>query len=86
MNHRMATVNRKRRWPPPGLAALALLCAAGPLLAAITNPKEYQAGGRRSLVVRLEFRTERTLTDAEVTTAMARLGKALRSRGYEIRE
>lgn len=47
---------------------------------------EQVGAGNRSVAVRLVFRGERTLTDAEIDPVMARLMDAVRGQGWSIRE
>ena len=63
---------------------------AGPLLES-TQPFDVYVGdsieaGTRSVAVRLTFRGEKTLTDAEVDPVMAHLMDAVRGQGWSIRE
>jgi phenylalanyl-tRNA synthetase beta chain len=63
---------------------------AGPLLES-TQPFDVYVGdsieaGQRSVAVRLTFRGEKTLTDAEVDPLMARLMDSVRAQGWSIRE
>ncbi|WP_288480509.1 phenylalanine--tRNA ligase subunit beta [uncultured Deinococcus sp.] len=71
------------------LAAL-LRAEAGGLLESVEPFDVYQGEqvgeGRRSVAVRLVFRGEKTLTDAEVDPVMERLIGAVRARNWSIRE
>jgi phenylalanyl-tRNA synthetase beta chain len=71
------------------LAAL-LRAEAGGLLESVEPFDVYQGEqvgeGRRSVAVRLVFRGEKTLTDAEVDPVMERLIGAVRARNWRIRE
>ena len=71
-------------------AVVVLLFAAGELLESVQPFDVYegeQVGeGNRSVAVRLVFRCERTLTDAEVDPVMDRLMGAVRAQGWSIRE
>jgi phenylalanyl-tRNA synthetase beta chain len=63
---------------------------AGPLLEGV-QPFDVYVGdsieaGTRSVAVRLTFRGEKTLTDAEVDPVMAHLMDAVRGQGWSIRE
>ncbi len=63
---------------------------AGPLLES-TQPFDVYVGdsvaaGQRSVAVRLTFRGERTLTDAEVDPVMAHVMAQVRAQGWSIRE
>ena len=64
--------------------------SAGELLESVQPFDVYegeQVGeGNRSVAVRLVFRGERTLTDAEVDPVMDRLMDAVRAQGWSIRE
>lgn len=60
---------------------------AGPLLRSVSDPEEFRKGRKRSLTVRLAFgAADRTLTDAEVGTAMTAVCAAVRQRGWKVRE
>jgi phenylalanyl-tRNA synthetase beta chain len=71
------------------VAAL-LKSQAGPRLESLQPFDVYEgeaiAQGQRSVAVRLTFRGEKTLTDAEVDPVMAGLMEAVRGRGWGIRE
>lgn len=61
--------------------------AGGRTLWSVTDPQEFTRDSRRSLTVRLEFRSpERTLTDQEVHTAMDAIRATLTKAGYLIRD
>jgi phenylalanyl-tRNA synthetase beta chain len=75
---------------PDGVAyqemAAVITEAAGPLLEALWPFDEYFGGGGRSVAVALVFRAaDRTLTDAEVDAAVARVVASLARRGVERR-
>lgn len=61
--------------------------AAGPTLWKLSDAKEFTKDDRRSLTVRLEFRSAvRTLTDEEVTKTMHAIQSPLQKSGYTIRD
>ncbi|WP_425145844.1 phenylalanine--tRNA ligase subunit beta [Deinococcus sp.] len=73
-----------------GQMATLLRAQAGPLLKSL-EPFDVYAGapipeGQHSVAVRLTFRAERTLSDAEVDPVMERLITAIRAQGWSIRE
>jgi phenylalanyl-tRNA synthetase beta chain len=67
-----------------------LRAQAGPLLESLEPFDVYRGApipdGQRSVAVRLHFRAERTLSDAEVDPVMAQLMAAVRAQGWAIRE
>ena len=73
-----------------GEVAALLRREAGGLLESVQPFDVYQGEqvgeGNRSVAVRLVFRADRTLTDAEVDPVMERLMEAVRAQGWSIRE
>ena len=63
----------------------AILAAKPAHLSRVGRASEYRKAGRRSLLVPLEFRADRTLTDAEVNQSMRGIEAAAAALGAEVR-